>query len=385
MTETNPSTCATNVRIQEVLTRKDLKTFVAFPNKLYKNNPYYVPQLIGTEMDTLSKNKNHAFEFCESRYWLAYDASGHVVGRIAGIINHAYNKKINTFCVRFGWLDFIDDAHVVDALFHTVETWATSLGATCLSGPLGFLEFDVAGVLVEGFDEIPTAYGKYNAPYYQGHLERLGFGKEVDWVEYNIDVPKELPEGMVLLADKVAARYGLRVVQYKKLRDILKHADGVFSLMNRCYAAIHGYSELSEGQIEDLKKQFLPLLNLRFVSLILDAEDHVVAFGITLPSLSRALQKAKGYMYPFGFIHILRALKKNDTLDALLIAIDEQYKRKGVNALIFKSLSDSVKGTSITSLESTRELEHNYNVQNLWHKFSYRQHKRARCYMKQLV
>lgn len=373
-----------DVLIKEVLTRKDLKTFVTYPNRLYKANPYYVPQLISAEMSTLSKDRNHAFEFCESRYWLAYNHSGNVVGRIAGIVNHAYNKQTGIFYMRFGWLDFIDDESVVDALIGVVQQWASSIGAKYLNGPLGFLEFDVAGVLVEGFEEIPTAYGKYNAPYYGKHLERLGFTKDVDWVEYNITIPKVVPEKIDKIADVVSTRYGLRAVKFKKKRDILPYADSLFTLLNRGYANIHGFSQLSAGQIEDLKNQFIPLLNLKFVTLILDGSDNVIAFGICLPSLSRALQKAKGRMFPFGFLHILYALNKNDTLDALLIAVEPAYLRKGINAMIFKSISESIRDTSITSIESTRELEYNYNVQNLWNKLPFRLHKRARCYIKQI-
>lgn len=372
------------VYIKEVSTKNELKAFVSYPNYLYKENPYYVPQLISGEIDTLSKDKNHAFEFCESRYWLAYNASNKIVGRIAGIVNHSYNEKTGIFYMRFGWLDFIDDESVVDALIGTVQTWATELGATCLNGPLGFLEFDVAGVLVEGFQELPTAYGKYNAPYYEKHLERLGFTKDVDWVEYSIAIPSEIPAKIATFADIVAKRYNLRAMKFKKKKDILVYADSIFALLNRGYANIHGFSELSDGQIDDLKKQFIPLLNLKFVTIVVDSSDNVVAFGICLPSLSKALQKAKGRLFPFGFLHIMRALKKNDTLDALLIAIEPSYQRKGVNSMIFNSLKDDIIGSSITSIESTRELENNHSVQNLWNELSFRQHKRARCYIKQL-
>lgn len=372
------------VTVLEATSEQDMLRFVRYPNKLYRKNNYYVPQLVSGDLDTLDPQKNHAFEFCESKYWLAYDSYGAIVGRIAGIINHAYNKKSDTRYVRFGWLDFIDDYSVSEALFNTFEEWAKSKDAQYMDGPLGFLEFDAAGILIEGFDELPTAYGKYNAPYYAQHLERLGYVKEVDWVEYQVKVQNSDAERYAKMSKLLEERYNLTVRQFENKKSILRYADGIFEVMNQEYSNIHGYSELSKGQCDDLKKQFFPMLNLKYVVLVTDSQERVVGFGICLPSLSKALQKAKGRMFPFGFIHIMRALRKNDTLDTLLIAIRNGYRKKGVNALIFSSLSENIYKGNIKYLETTRELEDNHHVRNLWGKFDIRLHKRARCFIKKV-
>lgn len=368
--------------IKEVVTRSDLRKFVQFPNKMYKGHKYYVPTLESADMDLLDKDKNHSFEYCEGKYWLAYDESGKIVGRIAGIINHKYNELVGVKYARFGFLDFIDDQDVVDALFDTMESWAKEKGLEQLSGPLGFLEFDAAGILVEGFDEYPTAYGKYNYPYYAKYLEARGYTKEVDWVEYDVTPPEVIPDKYMRLSDVVAQRYNLKVAKLRSKRDYYKYYNGVFDLMNRAYSKIHGYTELTKGQMEDLANQFVPLIPKDFLSFILNEKDEVIAFGICLPSMSKAMQKAGGRLFPFGWYHMLRAIKHNDTMDTLLIAIDDDYKQKGVNAMIFAEIAKAIKKYNIKHIETTRELEHNVNVQNLWNKFDRRLHKRARCYTK---
>ena len=372
------------VTIKELKTRKELKAFVKFPNDLYRDNPYYVPQLVSFDLDTVDKNKNHAFEYCEAWYWMAYDGEGHPVGRIAAILNHNYNKKMGILQGRFGFLDFIDDNDVVDALFDTLEKWAREKGLTSLNGPLGFLEFDASGILVEGFDELPTAYGKYNAPYYEGHLLRRGYVKDVDWVESLVRMQYPLPEEYRRVAEIVSKRYGIHSVKLRNKREMVASFDEMAALLNKTYSKIHGFSELSPGQIEDLKKQFVPNLKPDFVSIVRNDEGRMVGFGICLPSIARALQKAKGSLFPFGWYHILKALRKNEILDTLLIGIDDDYKNKGVNAIIFDSTSFIIKKYGIKYVETTRELENNAGVRNLWNKFETRTHKRARCYIKEI-
>lgn len=372
------------VIIKEVSNRKELTKFVTYPNILYKNNKYYVPQLVSADMDTLDKKKNHAFEYCEAKYWLAYNEKSEIVGRIAGIINHSYNKKTGIKYARFGWLDFIDDGAVVKALFDTVESWAKENGLEIMAGPLGMLEFDASGVLVEGFEEIPTAYGKYNFPYYERHLIELGYVKDTDWVEYRVTIPEVIPEVYSRMAQMVSQKEKLHIAQLRSKRELTKYFDKIFALMNKTYSKIHGFSELSQGQIEDLKAQFAPNINLKFLAIVLNEKDDVVAFGVCMPSIAIALQKAKGYLFPFGFIHLLKALRRNDVLDTLLIAIDDEYKGKGVNAIIFDYISKGIKDFGIKYVETTRELEGNTSVRNLWNKFESRLHKRARCYTKTL-
>jgi len=368
--------------VKEVITKRELKQFVHFPNKLYKGHKYYVPTLESADLDLLDSKKNHAFEYCEAKYWLAYDASGKIVGRIAGIINHKYNESVGVKYARFGFLDFIEDQDVANALFDTMEAWAKETGMEKLSGPLGFLEFDAAGILVEGYDEYPTAYGKYNYPYYVNYIEARGYVKEVDWVEYDILIPDVIPDKYIKFGEAIAQRYNLKVADTKKKKDWTKYYDGIFAVMNQAYSRIHGYTQLSDGQIEDLKKQFVPMLPHDFVSIILDENDKVVAFGVCMPSMSKAMQKAGGKLFPFGWYHLLHAIKHNDTIDTLLIGIDDDYRQKGVNSLIFAEMSKAINKYHITHIETTRELETNISVQNLWNKFERRLHKRARCYTK---
>ena len=373
-----------NFTIKEVSTKKDLRRFVHFPNELYKDNSYYVPQIESMDRDTLDPTKNHAFEVCEGKYWLAYDENGKIVGRVAGIINHRYNEKVGEKMCRFGWIDFIDNQDVSRALMNAVEQYAKDNGLNVISGPTGFLEFDAAGILVEGFDKLPTAYGKYNAPYYESHLLNLGYQKEVDFVEYRIIVPDVIPDRYERLADVVAQKNGLHEAPIYRHSDITPYIDGIFKCMNEAYSKLHDFSELTQGQCDDLKKQFLSNVSIDYISVILDNDNNVVAFGVGLPSLSVAMQKAKGKLFPFGFIHILKALKKNDTLDLLLIAIDEKYQNKGVNAIIFNKFIKGIVKNKIKYIESTRELEDNTTVQNLWGHLEHYLHKRARVYFKHI-
>ena len=372
------------ISVIEVKTQKELRAFVHFPNELYRDNPCYVPQIESMERDTLTPSKNHAFEVCEGKYYLACDEAGKVVGRVAGIINHRYNEKAGEKICRFGWIDFIDERAVSQALMGAVEAYAREKGMEVVSGPNGFLEFDAAGILVEGFDRLPTAYGKYNAPYYEAHLLALGYRKEVDYVEYRIDPPDEMPERYASAAGFVAARYGLHQAPLRTHREIGDYTDGVFRCLNDAYSRLHGFSELTEGQCEDLKKQFLSHVSTDYLSIILDSDENVVAFGVATPSLSRALQKARGRLFPFGFLHILKALRSNDTLDLLLIAVASGYQSKGVNAMIFDKIYKGIKKNGIRYIESTRELEENSRVRNLWRDFGHTLHKRARLYRKEL-
>lgn len=370
--------------IKEVITSKDLKAFVHFPNELYKDNPYYVPQIESMDRDTLTPSKNHAFEVCEGKYWLAYDENGHIVGRVAGIINHRYNEKTGEKICRFGWIDFVDNQEVSRALMDAVEHYAHEKGMTLMSGPMGFLEFDAAGVLVEGFDKLPTAYGKYNAPYYEGHLNALGYTKDTDYVEYLIKVPEVIPERYARMAELVSIKNSLHQAELRNRADLEPYLDGVFRCMNSAYSQLHGFSELSPGQCDDLKKQFLSNINVDCVSIVLDADEQVVGFGVALPSLSKAMQKAQGSLFPLGWWHMLKALTQNDTLDLLLIAIDEKYKNKGVNAMIFDKFAQGITRNGIKYIESTRELEDNTSVQNLWRYLEHDLTKRARTYVKRI-
>jgi N-acetylglutamate synthase-like GNAT family acetyltransferase len=336
------------------------------------------------DCDTLSPEKNHAFEVCEAKYWLAYDEKDKVVGRVAGIINHRYNEKTGEKICRFGWIDFVDNQEVSKALMQAVENYAREKGMDTINGPMGFLEFDAAGVLVEGFDQLPTAYGKYNAPYYESHLLSLGYVKDVDFVEYRIMVPEVIPERYARMAQLVSVKNDLHEAPISNRSELTPYLDSVFKCLNSAYSKLHGFSELTPGQCEDLKKQFVTNINVDYLSIVLDADEKVIGFGVALPSLAVAMQKAKGSLFPFGWLHMLRALKKNDTIDLLLIAIDEKYKNKGVNAMIFHKFAQGITKNGVKYIESTRELEDNTSVQNLWQYLEHTLTKRARTYLKKL-
>ncbi len=369
--------------IKEISTNKEIKEFIKFPDKLYSGNKFYIPAIHAKELHTLSLDKNPAFEFCRAKYWLAIKDKT-IVGRIAGIINYKYNEKHNINYARFGWLDFVDDLAVLMLLLQTVEKWAINEKMGSIHGPLGFSSFDCSGILTEGFDEMPTSFAHYNFPYYPKLIEEFGYKKDIDWVEYNVKVPESVPEKFIKGAELVKKRYKLHSAKLNKKKDILRYSDDLFRLLNEEYKDIYAFSELTKRQIEQLKKQFVSILRPEYVSIILNTTNEVIAFGITIPSLAKAQQKSKGKLFPFGFIHVMRALRKNETIDSLLIAVQKDYQNKGVNGIIFNDIMSAFIKNGITNLESTRELENNLKVNNLWNKFEHRQHKRTRCYIKEL-
>ena len=374
------------VEVIKVTTVKQLKRFVRFGYELYKNNPYYVPALFEDEMETLRKDRNTAFGFCESDYFLAC-RDGETVGRIAVIINSRANEKWDRKAARFGWVDFIDDNEVVDALFSTAEAWAREHGMTELQGPLGFTDLDPEGMLIEGFDRQSTMATIYNHPYYPRHLERLGFVKDTDWVEYLFKVPGEKWPKAERVAAIVEKKFGLRLVKAKSRSELAKrYGKAVFELCNESYAELYGYSPLDQKQIQQYVKMYLPFVDLRLLSLVVDKDDNLVALGVSIYSLAEALRKAKGSLFPFGWWHIIKALfiKPPKRLDFLLAAVKPEYQSKGVFALVFNELIGHYIDMGIVDIESNPELEDNKNIQNLWNDFEKEQHKRRRAFRKEL-
>ncbi len=373
------------IEIREVVTRADLRRFVEFPNKLYWGNAYYIPALVSDDMDTLSRDKNPAFDNCEAIYLLAL-REGRIVGRIAGIINHLVNAKDNNLRARFGYLDFEDDAEVVDALFGALEEWARSRSMTELNGPLGFSDMDPEGMLVEGFDQIGTMVAIYNHPYYPAHMERLGFVKDADWVEYKITIPTEVPERHLKVAKLAAQKYNLRVKKYSSSRKVVAdYGVKLFELVNDAYNSLYGYSPLTPRQIDRYIKLYIPMLRLENLILVVDQNDDLVGMAVGMPSIARALQRSRGKLFPFGFIHLLRALRgKNDTVELLLIAIRPDYQGKGVNAIIFGEIIPAFNANGYRYAESNPELELNHKVQNQWQQLEHEQHKRRRAYVRDI-
>ncbi|MBP3774749.1 MAG: N-acetyltransferase [Bacteroidaceae bacterium] len=372
--------------IKKVQTKGDLKRFIRFNYEMYKDNPYSVPDLYEDMLSTFSAKGNPAFEFCEADYFLAYQ-EGKIVGRVAAIINHKANKKWGKKAVRFGWIDFIDDPNVSRKLMETVETWGHERGMETLEGPLGFTDMDAEGMLIEGFDQISTMATIYNYPYYPRHMEALGLEKEVDWVEFKLQVPKEVPEVYMRVADTVKRRYGLRIRKLKSVREIRKTGIGyaIFNLINEAYEPLFGYSEMTRAQIDKYIKTYLQVLDLEMVTLI-EKEDsgELVAVGISMGSMSTALQKAHGKLFPFGWWHLLKALKWKHApqLDLLLIAVKPELQGKGVNSLLFADLLPIYIRKGYKWGESNPELEINDKVQAQWKFLDGRTHKRRRCYKK---
>lgn len=366
-------------------TRKNLKMFTQFQNDLYEGNKYFVPSLLTDDVDTLDPEKNPAFDFCESVYFMAY-RDGKPVGRIAGIINRQVNGKTNAKNVRFGFIDFIDDFEVSAALVKAVENWGRQKGMNRILGPLGFTDMDHEGTLIEGFEELGTMATIYNYPYYGAHLERLGFKKEADWVEFQISIPTEIPEKYNRIADLVKRKYGLKVKKFTSKKEIkAQYGRALFHLINEAYEHLYQYSALTERQIEHYINIYLSLLNLDLVTLIVDEREQLVGVGVSMPSMSVALQKSKGRFFPFGWYHLLKGLKgKNDRVDLLLVAVKPEYQNKGVNALLFQDLIPNYNRHGFKVAESNPELETNNKVQSQWEYFPTRQHRRRRCYGKKI-
>lgn len=375
------------VEIKKVTTKAELKKFIRFNYEFYKDNPYSVPDLYDDMLNTFSPQKNAAFEFCEADYFLAL-RDGKIVGRVAAIINRRANDTWNKHTVRFGWIDFIDDIEVSTALINTVKEWGRERGMTEIEGPLGFTDMDAEGMLIEGFDQLSTMATIYNYPYYPQHMERLGMEKSADWVEMKIYVPDHIPEKHQRISQIIARKYNLHIRKIKSKKEIRETgiAHDIFRLINDAYTPLFGYSRMTERQIDQYVKMYVPVLDLRMVSIVENEQDEIVAVGISMASLSRALQKAKGRLLPFGWFHLLKALmwKRPKVLDLLLVAVRPDYQGKGVNALLFTDLIPVYKELGFEYAESNPELEMNEKVQNQWQYFKTEQHKRRRCFKQPL-
>ena len=375
-----------SIEVKQIHEASDMKKFVEFNLKLYKGNPYHVPGLIKDELDTLNPRINPAFQFCEAAYFLAY-RDGEIVGRIAGIINHRANDTWNQNNARFGFVDFINDDEVVDALFATVTKWAKSHKKDMLQGPMGFTDLDHEGMLIEGFDQIGTMATIYNYAYYPRHMERLGFIKDQDWKEFKIMIPDAIPEKHQRISNIVRQKYGLKTVKFKTRKEVEPYAHRIFDTLNKAYSVLYGFSELSKAQIDYYVKLYIPMIHLDFVTLIVrEEDDQVVAFAITIPNLSKALQKAKGKMYPFGWFHLAKDLylKGNPVVDLYLVGVIPEYQNKGVNALLFDDLIPVFQKAGIKYAESNPELETNAAVQMQWNYFERIHHKTRRAYIKEI-
>lgn len=374
------------IEIKKVSFKKDLKKFIRFNYELYKNNKYAVPELYPDMVETLSKDLNPAFEFCEADYFIAYK-DGKIAGRIAAIINSRANEKWKTNSVRFGWIDFIEDFEVAQKLIETVEQWGKERGMTEIVGPLGFTDFDYEGMLTEGYDQLGTMAAIYNYPYYPEYMQRMGFVEDTEWVEFKIYVPDAIPEKHQRITEIVRKKFNLQVKKYKSGKKIAKeYGQEIFQLLNESYKDLYGFSELSPRQIDLYIKNYLPVVDLDMVTLITQEDGTLIGVGISMPSMARALQKAKGKMFPFGWFHLLKALfiSKPKVIDLLLVAIKPEFQGKGINALLFSDLIPVYQKKGVVYAESNPELVMNNKVQSQWSYFDCEQHKRRKTFKREI-
>jgi len=369
--------------LKEVAGSGDLKKFVKFPFSIYKNHKYWIPPLINGELNTLRPDKNPSLENCEWKYVLAY-RNGKIVGRIAGIINKRFNERWERKYARFCWFDFIDDREVSATLLADIEKWALSKGMDRLLGPMGFSTFERQGMLLEGFDNLPTFSSAYNHEYYPQHLIDLGYLKDIDYVEYVVKTPSEIPEKAQKIRDLIIQRYQLTTLEGKTRKEILPYARKVFQVVNDAYRPLFGFVELTEKQIDYFVNKYFSFIDPAYVTAVIDKDDNVAGFQISVPSLSRAFQKARGRLFPFGFFHIMKAMRKPNKIDIMLVAVHPDYQNKGVNAIFMTDLTRICIERGVEYAESNGEMEENQRVQNFWRYYDAKKYKRNRVFYKDL-
>ena len=369
------------LNVVEVKTKRQLKRFIDFPYELYADNPYWIPPLRVDELSTLRWDKNPAFSYCEARYWMVYK-DNQIVGRIAGIINHEAIEKWGQGYARFGWLDLIDDLEVMKCLLQQVENWAREKGLSGIQGPMGFCDLDKEGMLIDGFDEMGTFTTLYNYAYYPKYMEILGYSKDVDWYEYIMEVPEKLSDDIVRVAEAVKEKNKLKTITFTKPKQILPYAKAIFDLINEAYSDLYNVVPLSDEQVEFFTKQYFSVVNPDYINLVLDESDQLAAFSIGFPSLAKSLQKTKGKLLPLGFIRLLRALKVNNSVDMLLIAVRPDLQGKGVNSLLFKAMAEACWKNGVKVAHLNPQLEDNRKVRSQWKRFTGQQNKKRRCYYK---
>ena len=373
-----------SIIIKEVLSKKDLKNWVEFPNKLYKDVPSYVPFLTPDEIGTFSKDKNPAYEFCETKLFLAYK-DGKIVGRIGGLINHAYNKKWNKNAIRFTRFDFIDDENVSKALFNEVVKWGKQNKLTSIMGPIGFTDLDHEGMLVEGYDELNMSITFYNHPYYLKHMEKLGLVKDVDWVEYQITIPNEINPKIEKLSNHLLKKNGYSLVTYNDRKVLKKDAYEAFKVIDEAFSVLYGTVPLTDKVIDNAINDYIPIVNLKYIVSVKDNLGNIIGFGVLVPSIAKALKKSNGKLFPFGIFRMLSALQgKNDVLEMFFVAVKEEHQNRGIPGIMMNHLLKVCLENGVKYCETGPELETNISVQSLWKSFTARQHKRRRCFTKEI-
>lgn len=371
------------ITIKKVETRSDLKKFIRFPYSLYSGCKNWVPALEGDEYDTLDPRKNAAFEYCDAQCYLAY-RDGRIAGRVAAIINRNANREWNQKVVRFGWLDFIEDVEVLRALLDEVARWGKERGCDSLKGPLGFTDMDKEGLLVEGYEHLSPFTCLYNYPYYGEMLEKLGFTKDVDWTQRVVLLGEERPP-MFQFADKIEERFGVKVASCRNTRELRdRYGMSIFHMYNETFAPLFQFTPLTDTQIKRYLETYVPILSVKFVAVAVNEKDEPVGFAFCVPSLSEAVKKSGGKLFPFGFIRILHALRHNDTLEALMIGVLPEYQGKGTTVQMFKYLDENCRKSGIKRLILNPQLEENFNVQSLFEQYETVPYMRRRSYRKDI-
>ncbi len=373
-----------SIELKEVVSRRELRQFIRFSYAHYRNSLYWIPPLLSGEKNTLNPKKNPAFEHCDSRFLLAFK-DGKPAGRIAGIINHRYVEQWNKKDARFCWFETVDDREVSGRLLGAVEEWARSKGMERVIGPMGFTTFERQGILVQGFEEMPTFSGTYNFPYYPEHLEAHGYSKEFDYVEYEVKVPEQIPEKALKLRDLIVERYKVHTLKADSTKEMLPYADAVFRVINEAYKPLYGFTTLTEKQIAYFVKRYFSFVKPDYVTAVLDEQDRVLGFQISVPSLSHAFRKANGRLFPTGWYHIMKAMNHPERIDILLVGVLPEYQSKGINSIFMTDLTQIGIERGIKYAESNSELEENTKVQNFWRYFDTRQHRRSRIFGKAIA
>lgn len=370
------------IEVKTVSGRRDIKKFVLFPLELYKGNPNFIPDMVSSQMEDLMEDKNPAFEYCQARSFLAYK-DGKIAGRVTGLLNPRANEKDGHNHLRFTNLDFIDDEEVANALFAALEGYARELHCTGIHGPQGFTDMDREGMLVEGFEEKSLFFTNYNYPYYMKHMERMGFVKEVDWLEYQITIPETVPPRLTAIVENAKEKHNIRIADLSDRKNLPKYIRDVFALYNEAYQVLFGMVPLTPKQIDKYLREFMPLISNRTSAFVYNDRDELLAFGVACQSISDANRKSKGRMFPFGWARLLKALYgRNECVDMFLIAVKPELKGSGLNLVVIEDLLSKAMKHGAKYGETGPQLETNKNVLSMWRLFNARQHKRRRCYIK---
>ena len=367
------------ISVIEVKSAKEMMAFITFPMELYKNNKNFVPPLIAEEKEIWNPRHNPALQYSEARLYLAY-RDQKIVGRTAAIINYKEKEELGIEKERFGWIDFIDDSEVSQVLIEKIKDFARENNIPKIEGPMGFTNLDKSGVLTLGFDRLATMIGIYNAPYYAEHFEKAGLEKEKEWVEYELVFPEQLPEKIIRFNDLILQKYQLKVLKFNSKKEILPYVEPMFKLLDETYRHLSSYTPITDEQIHTYRDKYFKFIDKDYIVAITDSQGKLISFAITMPSYSKALQKANGRLFPFGWWHLLQAGKRNDRANFYLIGIHPDYQKRGITSVIFKEIYEVFKQKGVKYLETNPEFEENKAIQLLWQDYEPVNHKRRRTY-----